>query len=44
MGDRDAMDEMYGEIPAAAIKTVPGFALTEDGIRRYLKTRLASSL
>ena len=35
-------DEMYGEIPAAAIKTVPGFALTEDGIRRYLKTRLAS--
>ena len=35
-------DEMYGEVPAAAIKVAPDFSMTADEIRTLLKTRLAS--
>ena len=35
-------DEKYGEVPAALIRTVPGFDKTEEEMRALLKTRLAS--
>ena len=35
-------DEMYGEVPVAVIKATPDFSMTEDEIRAFLKTRLAS--
>ena len=35
-------DEKYGEVPVAVVKAEPGFSMTEQEIRAYLKTRLAS--
>ena len=34
-------DELYGEVPAAMIKTKGGEALNEDQIRTYLRSRMA---
>ncbi len=35
-------DDIYGEVPAAVIKVVPDFSMTESEIQKALKKRLAS--
>ena len=35
-------DEKYGEIPVAVVKVEPGFTMTDEEMKAYLKTRLAS--
>ena len=35
-------DEKYGEVPVAVIHAAPDFSMSEEEIRAYLKTRLAS--